>query len=155
MSGAIAIHNEPPTNGWQVQDCPVFKITKGKSAKKTTSAGGIAAMLRKFQGMEVHAYIEHVWAGKGMGGTSMFSFGMNFGMWQMAMASLEIPYTLVRPQEWKKEMMKGMGKDKDASRARVVQLFPYLHEMVQRKCDDGRAEAVLIGEYGRRYVSAA
>jgi crossover junction endodeoxyribonuclease RuvC len=45
--------------------------------------------------------------------------------------------------------MQGVA-DKDAARMRACQLFPSAANMLERKKDDGRAEALLIAEYGRR-----
>jgi hypothetical protein len=81
----------------------------------------------------------------------MFGFGKGYGMWIGIVAALEIPYTLVTPQAWKKELMQGI-KDKDAGRLRAMQLFPAYNEWLVRKRDIGRADALLIAEYGRRQL---
>ena len=52
-------------------------------------------------------------------------------------------------------MMADMGKDKDASRLRAIQLFPVVANRLDRKKDDGRAEALLLAEYGRRLRKVA
>ena len=58
----------------------------------------------------------------------------------------------VRPQDWKRAM--GLtGKDKRASMELASSLFPALaHEFVRVTRDDGKAEALLIAEYGRRHL---
>lgn len=98
---------------------------------------------------DVHVFIEQVSAMPGQGVTSMFGFGKGFGLWLGIVAALQMPYTLVTPQRWKKEIMVGI-KDKDAARGRAQQLFPRVADQLGRKKDIGRADALLIAEYGRR-----
>src|ERR1035437_7770475 len=60
-----------------------------------------------FAGSEdLFCVIEKVHAMPGQGVVSMFTFGYGFGLWVGIVASLRIPYILVAPQTWKKEMLK-------------------------------------------------
>jgi crossover junction endodeoxyribonuclease RuvC len=61
---------------------------------------------------------------------------------------LQIPYTPVRPVVWKKTF--SLGKDKEASRLRAMQLFPGAD--LRQKKNHGRAEALLLALYGARLV---
>jgi crossover junction endodeoxyribonuclease RuvC len=98
-------------------------------------------------------FLEKVSAMKGQGVTSMFSFGTNYGTWLGIIAAFHFPYTLVTPQAWKKAMMEGMDKSNDdGDRQRALQLFPEMGVHLARKKDDGRADALLICEYGRRQL---
>ncbi len=45
------------------------------------------------------------------------------------------------------------GKTKEDSRALAIQLFPALAEELKRVKDEGRAESLLIAEYGRRFLT--
>ena len=83
----------------------------------------------------------------------MFSMGQGLGIWKGIFAALGIPCDMVTPQRWKKLLMDGMGKKKDASRLRASQLFPDVG--FPRKKDHGRAEALLIAEYLRRSLNHA
>lgn len=95
-----------------------------------------------------HAYIEKVGAMPKNGAVSMFKFGRNVGEWYGMLAALGIPFTEVTPQAWKKHH--GLiRKDKNASITRACQLFPQLADQMTRAKDDGRAEALLIADYGR------
>jgi crossover junction endodeoxyribonuclease RuvC len=96
------------------------------------------------------AFVEKVHSMPGQGVRSMFTMGVGYGAWLGLLAGLQIPTTLVMPQRWKKVMLADQGQDKDASRLRAIQLFPTEAEYFTRKKDDGRAEAALIAEYGRR-----
>lgn len=154
QTGAIAVCIE---GDWAVFDCPVLtvettnrKTKSGKSVKNTPDPAGMAALLEKCNYEGAHAYIEKVGAAPGQGVTSMFNFGKGYGMWLGILAALKIPYTLVTPQAWKKAMMAGMAKEKAASIVRATQLFPEMADRLTLKKHDGRAEALLIAEYGRR-----
>jgi len=84
----------------------------------------------------------------GMGTMAAFALGQGFGNWEMALVALGISRTIVTPQRWKKTMMDGMPKGKDASRIRAMQLFPGAD--LRLKKHHGRADALLIAEHCRR-----
>lgn len=90
--------------------------------------------------------IEKVGAMPGQGVSSTFNFGRNYGVALGVIGALRIPIHRVSPAVWKKHFK--LGKDKDASRALALRLFPSSGDYFARKKDDGRAEAVLIARYG-------
>ena len=95
-----------------------------------------------------HAYVERVSAMPGQGVTSMFTFGRAYQACLDACAGTNIPYTLVTPAVWKRRA--GLiGKDKEASRAMALRLFPRLAGDLARKKDCGRADALLIARFGQ------
>ena len=97
------------------------------------------------------AVVEHVGAMPGQGVTSCFSFGESFGWLQGVLDVMKIPYELVRPQKWKK--MFSCTSDKNTSIAVAQRLFPGVDLRRTPRCHkphDGKAEALLLAEYGRR-----
>lgn len=91
-------------------------------------------------------HLERVSAMPGQGVSSMFNFGMGFGVIQGVVAALGIPVKLVTPQSWKKRA--GLiGKDKDNARTLAQQLYP--SAPLGRKKDIGRADAILIAKFGQ------
>jgi len=44
-----------------------------------------------------------------------------------------------------------MGKEKDASRVKAMQLYPQTAKDLTRKRDHGRADALLLAVYGMRF----
>jgi crossover junction endodeoxyribonuclease RuvC len=99
----------------------------------------------------VAATVERVHAMPGQGVTSMFSFGFAAGSLQQALASAEIPVTLVTPASWKAIYgLRGGRENKDMSRTKASELFPGCEHLWARKKDDGRAEAVLLAHYGSK-----
>ena len=96
------------------------------------------------------AFLELAHAMPKQGVTSMFAFGEGYGIWQGLLGGLQIPFELVTPQAWKKEMMAGRPKGKSAARIRAQELFPELEPELRLVKHDGRADSLLIAEYGRR-----
>ena len=83
------------------------------------------------------------------GATSGFTNGFNYGLLLGALKALgKVKIIRVLPGDWKREMLRGLNKnDKALSIARARELFP---KMDIPKSKDGRAEALLLAEYGRR-----
>lgn len=104
---------------------------------------------------DVFACIELVGARPQQGVTSMFRMGYGVGVWEMALAASNIPFTRVTPQKWKNVVMEGgaHGGDKQASILRASRLFPHID--LARKKDHNRAEALLIALYCQHYVTGS
>jgi len=91
-------------------------------------------------------YMEKVGARPGQGVVSMFSFGENYGIYKGIMAAMGFQFILISPQKWQKGLIfKTDGKDK-ASRSinACLRLFPDKFEILKRKKDNGRADAMMI-----------
>ncbi len=98
-----------------------------------------------------NSIIESVSAMKGQGVSSMFSFGRTLGTIEGVIASHKISINYVTPQKWKKEF--GLiGKDKDAARGKVLSLYPTYSDLFKRKKDVDRADATLIGLFGKTLI---
>ena len=93
-----------------------------------------------------HVYLEKAQSMPGQGIVSTSGYMCNYGIIRGICAGLEIPYTLVTPQAWKKTQMAGMAKEKGESIVRVGQLYPSLK--MTRKKDHGRCDAILIARHG-------
>lgn len=80
---------------------------------------------------------------------SSFSFGVSFGSILSVLHAMHIPLEFVTPIVWKRSY--GLSKDKHATlhKARLMFLAAELHLAKH----DGRAEALLLAEYGRRRLT--
>ncbi len=144
FKGAIAIIHE---DGVKVIDAPTLMVGK----KRDYHVHEMLRILAPYDDLYAFAAIEKVHAlPPPASRASAFTFGKGFGLWLGVLTGLGIPYEQVTPQRWQKEMMDGMQKGKDASRAQAMALFPELSEELKRKSDDGRADALLIAEWRRR-----
>lgn len=156
LSGAVAIINEEIIgNLTEVFDTPTMEV---ESSGKTKNKYDTAAMARLLKPYSFNSYpdgkvlvvLESVHSMPKQGVASSFTFGEGLGMWKGIIAAFGLPLELPSPQRWKKEIMADQGKDKSASRYKAIQLFPQLASRLSRVKDDGRAEALLMAEYGRR-----
>lgn len=121
-------------------DMPIVKADKTELDE--------SAIRRILEGSEVsHVYLEKSQTMPGQGISSSGRYMMSYGIIRGICVGLQIPYTLIQPQCWKKVMMEGMGKEKAASIVRAQQLYPIIE--LSRKKDHGMADAYLIAEYGR------
>lgn len=100
-------------------------------------------------------FIEKVHAMPKQGVSSTFKFGMGYGLVIGVCEALGIPYRLVTPQAWKKVVLAGTTKDKDAAVSFVRRAYPGvdLTPGKKRVPHDGIADAVCIAEYGRRVMA--
>lgn len=149
-SGALALI------GWNLRkpllaDTPTI-MTGGK---RQYDVAGMLAILRRFRHQgPLQAVLEQSQAMPKQGVTSTFSIGEGFGIWQGLLAGLEIPYTLVRPVQWKREMLSGIAvRDKGASVLRAKQLYPTSAQELSRIKDHNRAEAILLAAWGERTLN--
>ena len=153
LDGALAIIEPADT---MVFDTPVFTTKVARGTKRVYDLGRMVNWLQPWADQErggvripSHAFIENIHSMPGQGVRSMFSMGYGVGAWHGILTALGIEYTLVTPQKWKAPFgLLGCGKD-DA-RLLAQRLWPDRAVLFERKKDDGRADAMLIAEYGRR-----
>lgn len=101
-----------------------------------------------------HVYIEKSQSMPGQGVVSIMTYGTGFGRILGWFDMLYLPYTLVSPRTWTKEMHAGCtGNDAKAKSLQAVRrLFPN-ENLVVDKCrtpHKGVIDALLIAEYGYR-----
>lgn len=100
------------------------------------------------------AYLEKAQAMPGQGVSSMFNYGTRYGRIMGWLEMLFIPYVLVPPQTWTKEMHQGCtgNTSKDKSKQAIQRLFPNEDFCLpgKKKIHEGLMDARLIAEYGRR-----
>ena len=92
--------------------------------------------------------VEQVSAMPGQGVTSMFNFGQTFGSIKGICAALKLPIFYVRPAKWKKHF-ELINSSKDASRTKVIEMYPSISSRLTKKKDVNKADAILIARYFR------
>lgn len=145
LTGAIAVIDADGLA--RVWDMPT--VGRGAKGRQTVNAAELAALLRGImtESGRVTAIVEDVAARPGQGVASMFRFGQSVGVVQGVLATLGIPAEYITPAKWKRTA--GLiGCHKDASRARAIDLYPYLPLALKKHC--GRADALLIARYGHQ-----
>lgn len=97
------------------------------------------------------AWVEKVGSMPGQGHMNVFTFGAGYGAILGALGALQVPVELRTPNVWKKAMR--CTADKGSSRQRATELWPGHARDFALVKHDGRAEAALIAEYGRRQAT--
>ena len=125
-------------------------MTDGKKNKKQVNGAQIYNEIStKITGIEkqnLRVIIEQVSAMPGQGVTSMFNFGQSFGILKGICSAMQLPMYFVRPAKWKKYF--GLIKsEKDASRTKAIEMFPYFSSKLSKKKDSNKADAILIASF--------
>ena len=156
LSGAIACLAEDGT--LRVWDLPLRIASK---TRKRNGKGKMVEIIREeldgvalatiLDGLEGEVFIEKVQSMSKQGVTSMFNFGVSFGVIRGTVTALwgEEP-KLVTPQKWKKAL--GVTSSKEVTGGKALELFPGYDSLwfgPSGGLMDGRFEAALIAYYGR------
>ena len=125
-------------------------MTEGKKNKKQVNSSQvfneISEKIKKLDKNEIKVVIEQVSAMPGQGVTSMFNFGQSFGILKGVCSAMQLPMYFVRPAKWKK-YFNLINSEKDASRTRAIEVFPYFSGQLSRKKDSNKADAILIASF--------
>ncbi len=106
----------------------------------------ILKRVNKIEKQNTRVVIEQVSAMPGQGVTSMFNFGQSFGILKGICAAMQLPMYFVRPAKWKKHYNL-LNSEKDASRTRAIEIFPYFSSQLSKKKDSNKADAILIASF--------
>jgi len=125
-------------------------MTEGKKNKKQVNGSQIfneiSERIKKLDKKNIKVVIEQVSAMPGQGVTSMFNFGQSFGILKGICSAMQLPMYFVRPSKWKK-YFNLINSEKDASRTRAIEIFPYFSSHLSRKKDSNKADAILIASF--------
>ena len=125
-------------------------MTDGKKNKKQVNGSQIYNEITKRVNQtdkkNIRVVIEQVSAMPGQGVTSMFNFGQSFGLLKGICSAMQLPMYFVRPAKWKK-YFNLINSEKDASRTKVIEIFPYFSSNLTKKKDSNKADAILIASY--------
>ena len=125
-------------------------MTDGKKNKKQVNGSQIyneiSFRIKTYEKKNIKVVIEQVSAMPGQGVTSMFNFGQSFGILKGICSAMQLPIYFVRPAKWKK-YFNLINSEKDASRTRAIEIFPYFSSNLSKKKDSNKADAILIASY--------
>ena len=125
-------------------------MTEGKKNKKQLNGSQIYNEIlertKKLDKKEIKVVIEQVSAMPGQGVTSMFNFGQSYGILKGICSAMQLPMYFVRPAKWKR-YFNLINSEKDASRTRAIEIFPYFSGQLSRKKDSNKADAILIASF--------
>jgi len=125
-------------------------MTEGKKNKKQVNGSQIfneiSERIKKLDKKDIKVIIEQVSAMPGQGVTSMFNFGQSFGILKGICSAMQLPVYFVRPAKWKK-YFNLINSEKDSSRTKAIEIFPYFSSNLSKKKDSNKADAILIASY--------
>ena len=125
-------------------------MVEGKKNKKQVNGAQIyneiSKKISQIDKKNIRVVIEQVSAMPGQGVTSMFNFGQSFGILKGICSAMQLPMYFVRPAKWKKYF--GLiNSEKDASRTKAIEMFPYFSSQLSKKKDSNKADAILIASF--------
>ena len=146
ISGAICFFQ----NGEITDVIDMPSMADGKKNKRQINSqqvfNEISERIINIPKKEIIVVIEQVSAMPGQGVTSMFNFGQSFGVLKGICSAMQLSMYFVRPAKWKKYY--GLIKtEKDASRTKVIEIFPYISSELSKKKDSNKADAILIANF--------
>jgi len=125
-------------------------MAEGKKNKKQVNGSQIfneiSVRIKKLYKNDIKVVIEQVSAMPGQGVTSMFNFGQSFGILKGICSAMQLPMYFVRPAKWKK-YFNLINSEKDASRTKAIEIFPYFSSHLSKKKDSNKADAILIASF--------
>ena len=146
ITGAICFFE----NGEVKEILDIPNMAEGKKNKRQINGPQIYNEISKriinIPKNEVVVVIEQVSAMPGQGVTSMFNFGQSFGVLKGICSAMQLSMHFVRPAKWKK-YFNLIKTEKDASRTKVIEIFPYISSQLSRKKDSNKADAILIASF--------
>ena len=146
ISGAICFLED----GKIIDVIEMPSMAEGKKNKKQVNGNQlfneIKSRMIEVNQEEVCVVVEHVTAMPGQGVTSMFNFGQSFGILKGICSAMQLPMFFVRPAKWKK-YFNLINSQKDASRTKAIEIFPYFSSNLAKKKDSNKADAILIASY--------
>ena len=146
ISGSICFFEE----GKIIDVIEMPTMTEGKKNKRQVNGAQIYneifKRVSKAQKFNVRVVIEQVSAMPGQGVTSMFNFGQSFGILKGICSAMQLSMFFVRPAKWKK-YFNLINSEKDASRTKAIEIFPYFSSQLSKKKDSNKADAILIASF--------
>ena len=125
-------------------------MAEGKKNKRQVNGrqifNEISARIKNYQIDDINVVVEQVSAMPGQGVTSMFNFGQSFGIIKGICSAMQLPIFFVRPAKWKKHFDL-INSQKDASRTKVIEIFPKISSILSKKKDANKADAILIASF--------
>lgn len=138
-SGAYALINE--------------KLTEAEAWDFPKSLEFLAEKIQKLQAENNIGIccLEKANARPGQGVTSMFNFGVNYGVWQGVLTACHIPYFICTPHQWQRGVFDAAPRKKDTkllSLSNAKRRFPMVD--LSRKKDHGKADALNMALWARK-----
>ena len=146
ISGSLCFFND----GKIIDLVEMPSMAEGKKNKKQVNSAQIyneiSLRIKGIEKKDIKVVIDQESAMPGQVVTSMFNLGLSFGVLKGICSAMQLPMYFVRPAKWKK-YFNLINSEKDASRTKPIQIFPYISEKLSKKKDSNKADAILIASF--------
>lgn len=148
LNGALAL----------IEDGKLIELLDIEASDSRINAAHLAGLVQTWR--PDFAVCEVVTARPGQGVTSMFTFGHGLGTITAVLATLAIPYLLIRPQAWQSYFgIKSASNDKAEHKRliadRAEDLYPEAPLYGPKGgLKDGRSDALLLAHYAHEHLSS-
>ena len=146
INGAICFFE----NGEVKEVLEMPTMAEGKKNKRQVNGrqiyNEISSRIENYKLQDINVVVEQVSAMPGQGVTSMFNFGQSFGVLKGIFSAMQMPMDFVSPVKWKK-YYNLINSQKDSSRTKAIEFFPYISSKLSRKKDANKADAILIASF--------
>ena len=146
INGAICFFE----NGKVKEVIEMPTMAEGKKNKRQVNGhqmyNELSLRIEGYSSQNINVIVEQVSAMPGQGVTSMFNFGQSFGVLKGICASMQLSVYFVRPAKWKK-YFNLIKTEKEASRTKVIEIFPQISVKLSKKKDVNKADAILIASF--------
>lgn len=161
LSGALVFLDGE--GGFARELMPTITTKKGSGQKRSYNTAELRRMLFLDGDRIRHVFLEKQQAmpaslrGRNQGSASTFSTGYGFGLLVGLLAGLELPFSLVHPRTWQALLFRDCPKGDTKATALIVaqRLYPRVDLRASERsriAHGGVVDALLIAEYGRRYL---
>lgn len=146
IGGALAVICTKVDFYQKIFDMPVYEVRVGKTIRRVVDWKGVSEFFKKYQ--NGFFCIEDSKPRPRDGSSAGHGTGRGFGGLEALVAVYDVKVHYVPPVKWKRRFNL-LKQTKDASRKKAIELFPDAACDLHLKKHHGRAEAILIAEYGR------
>lgn len=139
-----------------IDDMPTVSIRKGKKTKSEYDVKALRDLIMTFCGSGYIVFIEKTQTlPHGMRSQASYGLGYCQGLFEGMLTLRNIKYELVSPKDWQKHF--GITKNKGNSKAQSYKIASHLFPEAVLTGPrggklDGRSDALLIAEWGRRHL---
>lgn len=147
IKGALALLDVKNKVLTHVFDLPTTPT--GIKSRLTIDGAKLSLLVSEFCNDIEFCIFEDVHSSPNDGVVGAFSFGKSTGILLGVLQSYLLPIIPVAPSVWKNVF--GLSSNKDESRHMASRKYPAFKEKWNLKKHDGRAEAALLADFGKRF----
>lgn len=152
--GLVLLRDGQP---WVAIPTPTLNLGSGTKKRRAHDIQVIVQYLQPCtEDTDAFLVLEHAQAFPREGAVTSFLFGQGFGVWQAALVALKIPFEVVVPRKWQKEILAGIsGSDtKEQARLFLQRRHPEI-PVIMPRCrvpHPGVVDAACMALYAARIV---